>query len=66
MAKGVRVDAARVVFAKVTPALENAVLIAAEGQATSDLTTACRSCDSLIAYLESCLRQLRRLKRQLG
>lgn len=65
MAKGVRVDAARVVFAKVTAALEDAALIAAERQATSDLTTARRSCDSLIAHLETCLRQLRRLKRQL-
>ncbi len=41
-------------------------VVAAEGQAISDLATARRSCDRLIVSLEACLRRLYRLRRSLG
>lgn len=66
MAKGMRVEAAQVVFAKVTAVLEDTALIAAEQQEISELNTARRSCDSLIARLEAWLRFLHRLRRRLA
>jgi len=61
-----RVEAAQVVFAKVTAVLEDTALIAAEQQEISELNTARRSCDSLIARLEAWLRFLHRLRRRLA
>jgi len=61
-----RIQSARLTFAKVTGGLEDAAVAAAEGQAISDLATARRSCDRLIASLEDYLRRLRRLRRSLG
>lgn len=61
-----RIESARRAFAKVTGALEDAAVAAADGQTISDLAAARRSCDRLIARLEATLRQLRRLRRSLG
>jgi hypothetical protein len=66
MAKSVGVEVARQVFTKRTAALEDAPIIAAEGQVTSDLMAPRRSCDSLIARLAPRLKQLHRLRRRLG
>jgi len=52
-------------LADLTGALEDATLIAAEGQTAFDLTVARRSCDRLIEVLEACLSRLHRLRRQL-
>lgn len=66
MAETVRVEAARLAFAKLTGALEDAAAVAADGQSTRDLAMARRSCDQLIATLEIYLRRLHRLRRSLG
>ena len=66
MAEAVRVETVRRAFAEVTGELEDATLIATEGQATMDLVAARRSCDRLIESLESCNAQLQRLRRRLG
>lgn len=61
-----RVETARKVFAEVTGALEDATLVAADGQASSNLSVARHSCDRLIALLETTVAQLQRLRRRLG
>jgi hypothetical protein len=66
MARTTRVAAARLAFAKVTAALEDAALVAAEGQTFPNLAAARRSCDSMIARLEACLVRLGRLRMRLG
>jgi hypothetical protein len=66
MAKAARVEAARMVFAKVTGALEDAALVAAEGQTAVDLAAARQTCDRLLAQMEALLEQLHRLRRRHG
>jgi len=60
------VEAARKASAEVTGVLEDATMLAAEGQATATLLPAGRSCDRLIALLEATLARLQRLRRRLG
>ena len=64
MAETARIEFARMAFATVTGALEDAAVAAAE--ANSDLATARQVCDRLIASLEACLRRLHRLRKRLG
>ena len=66
MTKASRVEAARRAFANVTESLEDATVVAAEGQASPNLSAAHQSCDRLIVLLETCLARLQRLRRQLG
>ena len=66
MAEAARVETARKAFAEITGALEDATLVAAEGQATPDLAAARQSCDRLIALLDVCLGRLQRLRRRIG
>jgi len=66
MTEATRIEAARRAFAKVTGALEDAALVAAEGQASPNLSAASQSCDRLIALLVTTLAQLQRLRRRLG
>lgn len=66
MAEAARVETVPKSFADVTSVIEDATLIAAEGQATPDLASARRSCDRLIAQLEPCLGRLQRLRRRIG
>lgn len=66
MARAVGVDHARKAFADMTATLEDAALVASEGQAAPDLERARRTCDRLIAELEACLKRLQRLRRRLG
>lgn len=66
MAKEVSVETVRRALAELTGALEDAALIAAEGQAARDITDARQTCDRLIAALETCLGRLHRLRRRLG
>ena len=66
MTEATRVDMARKAFAEVTGALEDATVVAAEGQASPNLSAARQSCDRLIAVLETCLARLQRLRRRLG
>ena len=66
MTETARIESARLAFAKVTVALEDAAFAAAEGQAISDPATAQRACDRLIAALEACLRRLHLLRKRLG
>ncbi len=61
-----RTGSAKLAFAQLKGAIEDAAVVAAEGQAISDLATARRSCDRLIVSLEACLRRLYRLRRSLG
>jgi len=60
------VETAREAFAEVTGVLEDAAVIAAEGQASPKLSAARQSCDRLINVLEACLERLQRLRRRLG
>lgn len=66
MAKAVRVETVRKTLAEVTGALEDAALIAADGQAAHDITDARQICDRLTSALETCLGRLHRLRRRLG
>lgn len=66
MTEATRVEAARRAFAKVTGALEDATIVAAQGQASPNLSATRQSCDRLIAVLEACLARLQRLRRWLG
>jgi hypothetical protein len=66
MARPARVETARRTLAELTGELEDASLIAAEGQTALDLTVARQSCDQLIEVLEACLARLHRLRRHLG
>ena len=66
MAETGRVELARMGLAEVTGELEDATIIAAEGQVTPDLAEARRSCERLIAVLEACPGRLQHLRRQLG
>ena len=66
MPETTRIESARLVFAKVTGALEDAAVAAAEGQASPNLSAARQSCDCLIAQLKSSLTRLQRLRRRLG
>jgi hypothetical protein len=61
-----RVETARKAFAAITGALEDASVVAAEGQATPNLSSARQSCDRLIALLVTTLARLQQLRRQLG
>lgn len=66
MSKAPRVKTARAALAGLTGDLEDASLIAAEGQTAVDLPAARQSCDRLIGVLEVCLARLHRLRRQLA
>ncbi|MBA4174720.1 MAG: hypothetical protein C0511_19220 [Hyphomicrobium sp.] len=66
MVEATRIETAREAFAEVTGALEDAALVAAEGQASPKLPAARQSCDRLIALLEATLARLQRLRRRLG
>lgn len=66
MARPTRIETARKNLARLTGALEDAALIAAEGQAAPDIMDARQTCDRLIAELETCLGRLHRLRRRLG
>jgi len=66
MAKAVRVETARKTLAELTGELEDASLIAAEGQTALHLADARRTCDRLIAALEAYLGRLQHLRRRLG
>ena len=65
MAKAARVEAARIVFAEVTGALEDASLVAAEGQTALYLAAARQTCVRLLAQIDACTVQLHRLRRRL-
>ncbi len=65
MAKAVRVEAARMAFAEVTGALEDASLVAAEGQAALDLAAARQTYVRLLAQIDACIERLHRLRRRL-
>jgi hypothetical protein len=56
----------RKALANLTGVLEDASLIAAEGQASADIADARQTCDRLIAVLEPCLARLHRLRGWLG
>ena len=56
---------ARKAFAELTGALEDATLVAAEGQASPNLSVARQSCDHVIALLETPLARLQRLRKRL-
>lgn len=60
------VDEIRKAFADITAALEDAALVATDGQAVTDLANARLTCDQLIEFLESCLRRSHRLRWRLG
>jgi len=66
MIEATRLKMARKSFADATGSLEDATLVAAEGQASPNLSAARQSCDRLIAVLETCLARLQRLRRRLG
>ena len=66
MTEATRVETARKALAAVTGALEDATIVAAEGQASPNLSAARQSCDRLIARLEACLARLQKLRRRLG
>jgi len=66
MIEATRVEAARRAFADVTGLLEDAAVVAAEGQASPDLSAARQSCDRLITLLETTLARLQQLRRRLG
>ena len=66
MTEAARVETARKAFANVTGSLEDATIVAAEGQASPDLSAARQSCDRLIALLETTLARLQRLRRRIG
>ena len=66
MTEATRIETARKTFAEITGALEDATLVAAEGQASPNLSAARQSCDRLIALLEARLARLQRLRGQLG
>jgi hypothetical protein len=60
------VETTRRAFAKITESLEDTTLVAAEGQASPNLSAARQSSDCLINALEACLARLQRLRRRLG
>ena len=66
MTEATRLKMALKTFADVTGSLEDATLVAAEGQASPNLSAARQSCDRLIPLLETTLARLQRLRRQLG
>jgi len=66
MTEATPVQAARRAFAKVNGSLEDAALVAAEGQASPNLSAAIQLCDCLINALEACLARLQRFRRRLG
>ena len=66
MTEATRVETARKAFADVTGSLEDATIVAAEGQASPNLVAARQTCDRLIALLEARLARLQRSRRQLG
>ncbi len=65
MAKDLRLDAVRRIFADLTGALEDAAALAAKAQATTSRDDAHRQCERLIAVLNRCLFHLHRMKRRL-
>jgi hypothetical protein len=66
MTEATRVDRARKAFAEVTGALEDATLVATDGQVSPNLSAAQQSCDRLIALLEAIVARLQRLRRRIG
>jgi hypothetical protein len=64
MVRSPRVETVQKTFAELTGALEDASLVAAEGQ-TASIADARQIYDRLIAVLEPCLRQLKCLRRRL-
>lgn len=65
MSRALRVETARKALADLTGVLEDASLIAVEGQTALDLIVARQTCNRLIEVLEACLARLHRLRRQL-
>lgn len=51
---------------KTFAAMEDSSVVAAEGQATPNLSSARQSCDRLIVLLEATIARLQRLRRLLG
>ena len=66
MTEATLIKMARKTFADATGSLEDATLVAAEGQASPNLSAARQSCDRLINALEACLARLQQLRRRLG
>ena len=66
MAKAARVEMARATFAEITWQLEDVILVAAEGQAASDLVAARQTCNRLVVQLRVCTERLHRLRGRLG
>jgi len=64
MTEATQVETARKAFADVTGSLEDAAVVAAEGQASPNLSAASHSCDRLIVLLKSSLARLQRLRRR--
>ena len=65
MTKPYPVETARRSFAQVTGELEDATLIAAEGQADPSIAAVRETCDDLSVRLKACLVRLERLRRRL-
>lgn len=65
MVEATRVETAREAFAEVTDA-QDAAVIAADGQASPNLSAARQSCDRLIVLLEATRARPHRLRRRLG
>ena len=66
MAKRSRLVAARKTFADFTGQLEGAASLASAAQATPDIVEARRSCDRLIAAVETCLARLHELRKRIA
>ena len=66
MAKALNIDNAQKAFADITAALEDAALVASEGQAAPDIAAARLMCDRTIRLLGSCLGKAQYLRSRLG
>ena len=66
MSRAPHIDEARRFFAGLTATLEDAALVAAEGQGSANIETARRTCERLIEALNSSLSQTQQLRRRLG
>lgn len=66
MTEATRVAGVREAFAEITRALEDATLVATDGQASSNRSAAQQSCDHLIALVEATLARLQRWRRRIG
>ncbi len=65
MAEATRVENVRKALAEVTGTLEDASIIAAEGQGARNLADARQTCDRLISALGPCVARLKLLRRRL-